>query len=352
MTDTFEQQLDGGAAAAPAFSGDVDPGARALVAALLAELLDAGTLAQAVVSVLAGGAINRSFLVEGPGFKHVLRVAPSAEDTADIGIDMTNSAVVARITGAAGVGPAVIGVKMPEGHSLIEFVPGVLNNETLREGARLHDVGTAVRELHSLPAPEVRAVSTFSEIDDWLARAARQEGVSIAEFDELRPQLEAVAAVIEAVDGRCLSHRDLNPQNCIHTGTAAKLIDWDFSGVDSPYLDLAMLTTYADLTEAEARIFWAAAIGEVQAEDVARIQLMRFAHAIREWSWARMARATLLGKAVTDDGLLPAGAEEAEDFYTAFGDVNRGHARRFAADPRFAEWLEAAASSLPAPGFR
>lgn len=334
------------------FDPEVGEEVRPVVAELLSRWLPADALAGTTVAVLAGGAINRSFQIDGPDFKYVLRVALSSEDVDAVGVDMVNSGVVAQITGAAGVGPGVIGVDPEAGHSLIEFIPGVLNNDTLREGARLHDVGVAVRELHSLTASGVRSVSTFSEIDDWLARATAQEGVSIDEFDSVRPQLQRVADVMEAVEGRCLSHRDLNPQNCIHTSRGARLIDWDFSGVDSPYLDLAMLTTYADLTDQEARTFWAAAIGDVQAEDVARIRVMRFAHAVREWAWARMARASLLGKAVTEDGLLPAGAQEAGDFYTAFGDVNRGFAHRFITDPSFETWLETAASDLPAPGFR
>lgn len=337
---------------APTFAADIDTEGREIVQQLLGEFLDPEVLRRTAVSILAGGAINRSFLVEGPGLKSVLRIAPGPSDIEDVGIDMANSVVVAQITGAAGVGPGVLGFKAPEGHSLIEFVPGVLNNMTLREGTRLHDVGVCVRELHSLPTDGVRELSTFTEIADWLARATAQNSEIGQQFEQLRPQLEQVEAVIEGVEGRCLSHRDLNPQNCIHRGDRAVLIDWDFSGVDSPYLDLAMLTTYADLEPQEAEMFWAGAIGDVTEADVARIKLMSFAHAVRDWAWARMARAALIGKTATDDDLLPAGAEAADDFYIAFGDVNWAAAQRFAADPQFGEWLRVAASDLPAPGFR
>jgi aminoglycoside phosphotransferase (APT) family kinase protein len=334
------------------FHADIGLDVRPVVTGLLGAWLSRAALEATQVSILAGGAINRSFLVEGADAKHVLRVAPDAEYTDQIGIDMTNSAVVAQIAGDAGVGPGVLGVKLPEGHSLIEFVPGVLNVETLREGERLHDVGLCVRALHALPTAGVRTASTFAEIDDWLASATAQGVASTGGFEQLRPQLERTRDVLEAVEGRCLSHRDLNPQNCIHTGAEVKLIDWDFSGIDSPYLDLAMLTTYADLTEDEARTFLSAAIGDVQPEDAARVQLMRFAHALREWAWTLTARASLVGKTNTDLALLPTEATAADDFYVAYGDVNWGFARRFAADPRFDEWLRGAASDLPAPGFR
>jgi len=334
------------------FDAEIDDETKLLVSELLGKWLPAGALVELSVSILAGGAINRSFLVEGPEVKNVLRLAPSADDSDSVGIDMVNSGVVARITGAAGVGPSVVGVETPAGHSLIEFVPGVLNNDTLREGMRLHDVGVCVRRLHSLSTDGVRELSTFVEIADWLARAAAQSGDVAEQFEQLRPQLEQVEEVIEGIEGRCLSHRDLNPQNCIHQDDRTVLIDWDFSGVDSPYLDLAMLTTYAALETHEAEIFWAAAIGDVTDEDVARIKLMSFAHAIRDWSWARMARASLVGKTATRDELLPVGAEVADDFYIAFGDINWDVAERFASDPHFSKWLEVAAGDLPAPGFR
>lgn len=334
------------------FDDEIDDEIKPLVSALLGKWLPTEALVQATVSVLAGGAINRSFLIEAPGLKNVLRIAPSASGTDSVGIDMANSGVVARIAGVAGVGPAVIGVEMPDGHSLIEFVHGVLNNDTLREGTRLYDVGVCVRRLHSLSTDGVRELSTFTEIGDWLARAVAQSSDVAEQFEQLRPQLEQVEEVIEGIEGRCLSHRDLNPQNCIHPGDRALLIDWDFSGVDSPYLDLAMLTTYAALKPHEAEMFWAGAIGDVTDEDVARINLMSFAHAIRDWAWARMARAALVGTTATRDELLPAGAEVADDFYIAFGDVNWDSAQRLASDPRFSEWLEVAAGDLPGPGFR
>ncbi len=334
------------------FAPDIDPAARSTVAALLSDWLSPQAGDGMTVSILAGGAVNRSFLVESRGDKYVLRVAPPPEQTGSIGIDMANSATVARIAGDAGVGPAVIGVKHPEGHSLIEFLPGVLNVETLRAPGRLHDVGCCVRALHELRPDGVREVSTFEEVDDWLSRAAAQGVQAATELDVLRPQFEAARVVIEAVEGRCLSHRDLNPQNCIHTGDEARLIDWDFSGVDTPYLDLAMLITYADLTEAEAREFMTAAIGDVQPEDHARVQLMRFVHAIREWAWTLMARGSLIGKTNTDLALLPTEADAQDDFYTAYGDVNRRFAGRFADDPRFDHWLSVGASPVAAPGAR
>jgi aminoglycoside phosphotransferase (APT) family kinase protein len=334
------------------FAPDIDAAARTEVATLLAEWLTAETLARTSVSILAGGAINRSFLVETAGARYVLRVAPPPEHTGQIGIDMTNSAAVARIAGDAGVGPAVIGVKQPEGHSLIEFVPGVLNVETLRRPGRLRDVGLCVRALHELGCDGVRTVSAFVEIDEWLMSAAAQGVRPSDDFELLRPQLEQARSVLEAVEGQCLSHRDLNPQNCIHDGERVKLIDWDFSGVDSPYLDLAMLTTYADLSDDEARTLMAAAIEDARPEDHARVQLMRFAHALREWAWCLTARGSLVGTTHTDEALLPTQAEAAGDFYVAYGDVNWRFAQRFAADPCFDEWLTVAASELPAPGFR
>jgi aminoglycoside phosphotransferase (APT) family kinase protein len=334
------------------FAPDIDLEARSEVASLLGEWLSADTLQRVKVSILTGGAVNRSFLVEGPDERYVLRVAPPAQHTGQIGIDMANSATVARIAGDAGVGPRLFGVRHPEGHSLIEFVPGVLNVETLRQPGRLRDVGRAVRLLHELSVDGVRAVSAFGEVDEWLASAAAQGVPCLDAFAALRPQFEQARDVLEHVEGRCLSHRDLNPQNCIHTGDSVKLIDWDFSGIDSPYLDLAMLMTYADLSESEADELLAAAIGDVQPADRARVQLMRFAHALREWAWTLTARGSLAGSTHTDLGLLPTEAEATEDFYVAYGDVNWRFAQRFAADLRFDTWLAEAASELPAPGFR
>lgn len=329
----------------------IDADERRTISERLRRWLPEDKLADARVEILSGGAINRNYLIHVDG-GYVLRLAPPVQTRTEIGIDMTNSATVARMAGEAGVGPVVTAVDGETGDSLIEFVPGVLNASTIRDPQVLRQVGATVRTLHAVPPGDVRRVSAFVELEDWVSNALAR-GVHLPEgYHELRQAAEECRAILENVEGACLSHRDLNPQNCIRSGDTVKLIDWDFSGVDSPYLDMAMLATYAELDEEQLDIFLRAAMSDCRPEDLARVQLMRFAHALREWAWCLSASDVLVDRTNAETALLPTQASGETNFYDGYREVNWRFAVQLRNDPRWESWLREAASPLPAPGFR
>lgn len=333
------------------FSDAIGADEREVISERLHRWLAADTLPSVAVEVLSGGAINRNYLVHAEE-KYVLRIAPPLLTRSDIGIDMSNSAIVATMAAEVGVGPAVLAVDEESGDSLIAFLPGVLNANTIREPEVLRQVGVTVRALHAVPVGNVRRVSAFDELEEWVENAVVR-GVQLpAGYPELWKAVEKCRTILDGVHGRCLSHRDLNPQNCIRTDGTVRLIDWDFSGVDSPYLDMAMLATYSELSDDQLGIFLAEAIPDLRAEDVARVQLMRFVHALREWAWCLSASHTLVGTTNAETALLPTQAGGDGNFYDGYRDVNLRFAQQLHTDPRWTSWLQCAAASVPAPGFR
>lgn len=334
------------------FCDDINVTVRQTITARLSSWLPADGVADVKVRALPGGAINRNYLVD-VGSGYVLRLAPPARSRAQIGIDMANSAVVARIAAEAGVGPSVIGVDQETGDSLIEFLPGVLSASTIRDLDVLRRVGDTVRRLHELPVGTVRRVSAFDEFDEWFGNAVGRCAPHAEKYSALQKSLEVCRTVLENVEGTCLSHRDLNPQNCIQTNDTVRLIDWDFSGVDSPYLDLAMLATYAELDDGQLDVFVRAAIPDFEAEDLARVQLMRFVHALREWAWCLSASDLLVDRTHAEAALLPTTQSGVEtNFYDGYRAVNWRFAVDLSSDGRWDMWLHSASSALPAPGFR
>jgi aminoglycoside phosphotransferase (APT) family kinase protein len=335
----------------PDFSGEISIELRDRITELLLCWLPSEEVAAAKVCVLPGGAINRNFLVDVDD-GYVLRLAPPLQSRTEIGIDMATSAVVASIAGDAGVGPVVFGVDQETGDSLIQFLPGVLTVNTIRNRDALRRVGATVRKLHSLSAEGVRRVSAFGEIKDWVNNAVSRGAQVPVGAPRMWELLDECESIMSNVEGECLSHRDLNPQNCIYTDQAVKLIDWDFSGVDNPYLDMAMLATYADLDDDQLEVFLRAAVPDLQPEDLARVRMMRFVNALREWAWCLSASDTLVDTTDAETALLPTDANVDGNFYDGYREVNWRFAKRLARDPRWESWVRDAASSLPAPGFR
>ncbi len=333
------------------YSDDIDTDERRIIGERLSRWLPAEKVAGAKVEVLSGGAINRNYLIDVDS-GYVLRLAPPVQSRTEIGIDMANSAIVATLAGETGVGPAVAAVDDETGDSLIEFLPGVLNARTILDPEILRQVGHAVRTLHAVPIGDIRRVSAFDELERWVDNALARGARLPDGYPELWKAAEECRTILESVEGVCLSHRDLNPQNCIHSDGTVKLIDWDFSGVDSPYLDMAMLATYAELNDDQLDIFLRAAMPDCRPEDLARVQLMRFAHALREWAWCLSASDVLADRTHAEAALLPTQASGETNFYDGYREVNWGFAEQLRRDPRWESWLRDAASPLPAPGFR
>ena len=82
--------------------------------------------------------------------------------------------------------------------------------------------------------------------------------------------------------------------------------------------------------------------------DLARVQLMRFVHALREWAWCLSASDTLVDQTDAETALLPTEASVDGNFYDGYRDVNWRFAQRLADDPRWESWHAEAASPLAA----
>lgn len=337
----------------PRFAADIAGRLRTEVDGLLREWLDPADHASCEVSILAGGAVNQNFRIDhADGRRMVLRLAPPPPTAKALGLDMVNSIRVAKLAGEAGAGPAVLGSREPQGDSLIEFLDGMLDVSTIHRPETIAAIGKAVRRVHELPTDGVRAKTTFEDIDDWL-EGSREQGLDqIDEMAAISQQLQTCREIFDRIEGSCVCHRDLNPQNCAIGGDTAHIIDWDFSGVDTPYLDLTMLINYADLDQTETEILVRAAIGEPDEADMARIRILELANSVREWAWCLNAAMRLEGQTNTLTEYLPSSGEGHDNFYAGYAAVNWKRVEKICADPRFDEDCRVAAANVPAPGHR
>lgn len=335
----------------PTFATEIAAETTARVAALLERWLEPADFASCSVSILAGGAVNQNFLIEyEDGRKAVLRLAAPPALADDLGVDMENSIRVAKLAGAAGAGPAVLGSRVPEGDSLIEFLDGMLDVGKIHHGELIGAIGTALRKVHQLPTAGVRRKTAFEDIDEWL-EGTRAQGVYPTEkVAVIRPWLESLRETFDRIEGLCVCHRDLNPQNCAYKDGTARIIDWDFSGLDTPYLDLAMLIDYADLDEAEIGLFVRATIGEPTETDMARIAVMRLVNSVREWAWCLNAIRRQEGRTNPLTEYLPDGGQGHDNFYVGYADVNWKRVERITSEPAFERDCELAALDQPGPG--
>lgn len=143
--------------------------------------------------------------------------------------------------------------------------------DAIREHDVLKELGTLLREVHSLP---------LSTLDSDLVSAARRYAASIDDPAMTARCLDAIAGVPATAEALC--HNDVVAGNILRSASLF-LIDWEYARNHSPLFDLATVIAHHALTADEARILLNAydASG-VSARDLSRYQTAY--HALH-WLW-------------------------------------------------------------------
>jgi tRNA A-37 threonylcarbamoyl transferase component Bud32 len=331
------------------FADDIDGELRARIVMLLAKL-DAPEIraADVHIRVLAGGTINQNFVVDGGAGSLVLRIVPSAEVCASLSIDCAQSAAAMGAAAAEGLAPAVIARDADEGHVLVRYLDGPsLTHGTLRAEGRIRKAGEVLSRLHRIEVRGIRQRSAFEEIDVFV-RVAEEARALSPDWAELARALAPIRHLFGELGGARFCHRDINPQNLLAVDGRLYLIDFDYAGIESPYLDLGVLSEYGQLDDAEQRELLAGYMDEPTEVDDARVRLMRFVHNIRDGIYAAGSAGLVRDRATTRPDWLPGGEADGNaelDFYESYAQVNLDAASGKHASRRFEEDLRTASRS-------
>ncbi len=316
-----------------AYAPEVDAGSRKEIAELLGGW-DPGLFpgGDVEVSVLLGGASNRNFVARTAAVKYALRISsPQSERFA---VDRAAAVQAQRDAAEAGLAPAVIASRLPDGHVLSSFIEGsTLAAGQLRERRVLETVGASLRQLHALPS-STRSYSPFDDIRLW-ARLARSDGTEVpADFDELLAAVWRVEALVRAADlPAVFCHNDTYPENLILSGSRLCLVDWDYAGRGWACFELASFCATADLGSELQEVLLRSYDERMTEAQLATVGLLRFVAAMREATWAVMATPILRGTTTPASG---------DDFYDDHLRTYLGKAREDVAAPGFRELIKAA----------
>lgn len=245
------------------------------------------------ITFLPGGACNENYRITASGGERfVLRLAELEVDR--FGFDRVRGADAHRSAAEAGVAPELVGIHLPEGHSLARWVDGpILDAERIRAPGMLEAVGETLRTLH-LGRPVSGSWSVFSDCRKYVG-IARQEGLplpsDIAELEALMETIEGAFDGLAVVE--CPCHNDLQLQNFIVGDDRVWLIDFEFAGMGNPYFDLGNCAVNGELDDDELEPLVRGYFGRFDAAERARIQLMMVMAAYREALWAVVAEPVL-----------------------------------------------------------
>lgn len=150
----------------------------------------------------------------------------------------------------AKIAPAIAHVDAAARALVTARVPGRPMAEALADPARrgrvLASIVDQLRALHALDRSGVAERDPLAR-----ARAEWASGRGRPGFPpwatELSPAFSAIEGALAADARRTVSHNDVNPSNILWDGSRAWLIDWEVTGLNHPYYDLATLALFMRL---------------------------------------------------------------------------------------------------------
>jgi aminoglycoside phosphotransferase (APT) family kinase protein len=225
--------------------------------------------------LMAGGKVNRSFLVRTRRGRFVVRLNESAD--ADPGLDRNRELLLHTAAAGAGIAPHII-YACPDRSCLItDYLEG--RPWTPHYFTRMRDLrslGVRLRALRALPAPALPrfdATAALRRYADQVVRAEPQEAARIGEL--LARGEAALRRSGSAAREPAIVHMDLHHGNVV-TADRIYFIDWEYAQLGDPLLDLACVMAYYPRAVAHGPLLLeASGLGESGATPEMLVELTR-----------------------------------------------------------------------------
>jgi thiamine kinase-like enzyme len=263
------------------------------------------------VTPLRGGITNRNFLVDTGEGSFVLRVG--GENTELLGIDRAVEHACSVAAARLGVGTEVVDFLPAHNALLTRFVPGrLLRPVDVQEPGTMRRIVDALRRYHDGP-PGPGRFSPFEVVREYYALAWNLQVAFPPSIGEAMERLACIEAELETAEPLCPCHNDLLPANLIDDGCSVRIIDWEYGGMGDRFFDLGNLAVNNEFEERHELLLLELYFGEVRADHLRRLRLMRLASDMRESLWGFLQS----GISTLDYGFLDYGRMHLERFLRA-----------------------------------
>ncbi|HAT8866593.1 TPA: phosphotransferase [Legionella pneumophila] len=228
------------------------------------------------LGLLSGGLspFCQNFFLDTGLHKFVIKVVANGD------VSFIPECVVNSLASKQGVAPLVERVDFANGVQISEFVENDMSWLIQRKPSHLAELAAALRTFHSAPQPRITSFFKKDKFDEMVDTVLRQS-VSmpfLAEFKWAISLIRQIDPVLRKDIKQVICHFDINPWNILYSAKRYqfKLIDWEFTRVGQPLIDVATIANFLRLNPIEEAFFLMAYINQgVSLRDEATYQLAK-----------------------------------------------------------------------------
>lgn len=239
---------------------------------------------QLSVEPMPGGITNRNYRVETPSGFLVARIC---RELPLLGIDRRNEQTCQSIAAGLGLAPEI--VHQEQDLLVSRYVAGrTLTAAQFEDSRVIGRVAATLGRLHEgwdAMIGQVLYFCPFQTIRTYARTATELRANVPADFEELVEHSRLLSHRTGAFRP-VLCHNDLLPANLIDSGERLWVVDWEYSGMGNPLFDLASLSANAGFSHRQDVALLEAYRGEVHANDLHCLSVLKAASSLREALWA------------------------------------------------------------------
>lgn len=202
------------------------------------------------IRCLKAGMTNKSFLFKVNDIDYICRIPGSGTELL---INRREEKAVYDTVGNLGITEHIIYFNDSNGYKIAEFYDGSRN----ADASNHDDMMTCMEILRKLHHSSLKVEHSFclSERIDFYEKLCREHGdILFEDYSVVRTHMNELFSAVDALNlPQTLCHIDSNVDNFLFIPDGrVKLIDWEYSGMCNPILDVSMSAIYPYYNEAEA----------------------------------------------------------------------------------------------------
>lgn len=198
------------------------------------------------ITVLKKGMTNRSFLFDCNGTKHIMRIPGEGTDQL---INRHEEAQVYQVIQSKGLCDDIEYINPENGYKLTRF----LNHARVCDPHNSNDISKCMKKLrqfHEMKLKVNHRFDIFKQIDFYESLWNGHSSI-YRDYEQTKKYVLSLRSYIDHYKGEeVLTHIDAVPDNFLFTTDSSgkediRLIDWEYSGMQDPHLDIAMFCIYS-----------------------------------------------------------------------------------------------------------